>query len=76
MGDFNTDLLKYDGHNNSSDFLDVIYVIFLLPYIDSASRITLHSKTLIDNIFSNMIEDGYILGNLVTTISNHYGNLF
>ena len=76
MGDFNTDLLKYDGHNNSSDFLDVIYALFLLPYLDSASRITLHSKPLIDNIFSNMIEDGYILGNLVTTISNHYGNLF
>ena len=57
VGDFNIDLLKYDTHGGSSDFLDAMYANFLLPYISVPSRVTPHSKTLIDNIFSNMIED-------------------
>ena len=73
MGDFNIDLLKYDMHGNSSDFLDAMDANFILPYISAPSRVTPHSKTLIDNIFSNTIEDGSISGNLVTEISGHYG---
>ena len=72
MGDFDIDLLKYDTHGDSSDFLDAMYASFLLPYINTPSRVTPHSKTLIDNIFSNTIEDSSISGNLVTTISDHY----
>ena len=72
MGDFNIDLLKYDTHGDSSDFLDAMYASFLLPYINTPSKVTPHSKTLIDNIFSNTIEDSSISGNLVTTISDHY----
>ena len=78
MGDFNIDLLKYDMHGESSDFLDAMYASFLLPYINTPSRVTPHwvtphSKTLIDNIISNTIEDSSVSGNLVTTISDHYG---
>ena len=73
MGDFDIDLLKYDTHGDSSDFLDAMYASFLLPYINTPSRVTPHSKTLIDKIFSNTIEDSYISENLVTTISDHYG---
>ena len=73
MGDFNIDLLKYETHDDSADFLDAIYASFLLPYISAPSRVTPHSKALIDNIFSNTIEDGSISGNLVTAISDHYG---
>ena len=72
MDNFNIDLLKYDTHSNSSDFLDAMYANFLLPYISAPSRATLHSKTFINNIFSNTI-DGSISGNLVTAISDHYG---
>ena len=31
-----------------------------------------HSKTLVDNIFSNNIEDGLISGNITTNITDHY----
>lgn len=75
MGDFNIDLLKYDMHNNSPDFLDAMYANFadfLLPYTSAPLKVTTHTKTLIDKIFSNMIEDDSISGNLVTTISDHY----
>ena len=73
MGDFNIYLSKYDTHGNSSDFLDAMYPNFLLPYISAPSRVTPHSKTLIDNIFPNTTEDGSISGNLVTAISDNYG---
>ena len=72
MGDFNIDLLKYDTEKDSADFLDSTYASFLLPYISAPSHVTPRSKRLIDNIFSNNIEDGSISGNIVTTISDHY----
>ena len=72
MGDFNIDLLKYVTEKDSANFLDSMYASFLLRYISTPSRVTPRSKTLIDNIFSNNIEDGSISGNIVTTISDHY----
>ena len=71
MGDFNIDLLKYNRHGNSSDFLGAMYADFLLLYIIEPSGVTSHSETLIDNIFSNTVEDGSISGNLVTAIIDH-----
>ena len=72
MGDFNTDLLKYDTEKDSADFLDSMYGSFLWPYISTPSQVTPRSKTLIDTIFSNNIKDGSISGNNATIISDHY----
>ena len=72
MGDFNIDLLKYDTEKDSADFLDSMYASFILPYISTPFRVIPRSKTLVDNIFSNNIEDGSISWNIVTTISDHY----
>ena len=43
----------------------------LLPYIIQPPRITSHSKSIIDNIFSNYISQEIISGNLTSTISDH-----
>ena len=72
MGDFNIDILKYDTNKDSEEFLDKMYTNFLLPYITSPSRVTPRSQTLIDNFFSNIIEDGLNSGNLTATISDHF----
>ena len=72
MGDFNIDILKYDTNNDSAAFLDMMYENFILPYISSPTGVTPRSQTLIDNIFSNIIEDEIISGNITTTISDHY----
>ena len=40
MSDFNIDLLKYDTHGDSSDFLDAMYASFPFPYINTPSRVT------------------------------------
>ena len=42
-----------------------------LPHIAQPTRITSHSKALIDNIFSNYISQDIVLGNLTATISDH-----
>ena len=72
MGDFNIDILKYDTNNDSAAFLDMMYENFLLSYVSSPTRITSRSQTLLDNIFSNIIEDEIISENITTTISDHY----
>ena len=72
MGDFNINFFRYDHNTDSASFLDSLYTNFLLPYISTPSRVTTHSRTLIDNIFSNNIEDGLISGNIISTISDHY----
>ena len=36
------------------------------------SRVTSHSKTLIDNIFRNSIADEALSGNITTTLLDHY----
>ena len=72
IGDFNIDILKYDTNNDSAAFLDMMYENFLLPYISSPTRVTPRSQTLIDNIFSNVIEDEIISGHITATILDHY----
>ena len=53
-------------------FFILLYTNFLLPHISTPSQVTIHSRTLTGNIFSNNIEDGLILGNIISTISDHY----
>ena len=50
------------------------YILLLLTHLSlilQPTRITNHSNTLIDNIFSNVIEPDIMLGNLIATISDH-----
>ena len=42
-----------------------------IPLILQPTRITSHSSTLIDNIFSNVIDPDTIFGSLTVTISDH-----
>ena len=69
LGDFNVDLLKYDNHHSTNEFLDSLSHLFLL-HITQPTRIRDSSKTLIDNIFSNTLIENTISGNLTATISD------
>ena len=64
--------MKYDTNKDSEEFLVKMYTNFLLPYITSLSRVTPRSQTLINNLLSNIIEDGSKSGNLTTTIFDHF----
>ena len=61
LGDFNVNLLNYNEHNQTK----------FIPLILQPTRITSYSNTLIDNMFSSVIEPDIISGNLTATISDH-----
>ena len=64
-GDFNVDLQQFYKHCATNEFIDQIYTLGLHPLITRPTRITSHTKTLIDNIFtsdlSSQIHSGLII---------------
>ena len=60
MGDFNIDILKYETNSNSVTFLNNMYENLLLQKITLPARVTPRLQTLIDSIFSNIIEEDII----------------
>ena len=72
LGDFNTDLLKCDSNKNVSNFLDIIYSTNRLPNITSPTRLTSRSQTLKGSIFSSVINDDCIPGNLISPMSDQH----
>ena len=71
LGDFNVNLLNYSQYNQKNEFLDSLASNSFISLILQPTRITSHFKTLIDNIFSNVIDPDIISGNLTATTSNH-----
>ena len=63
--------MNYNEHNQTNEFLDSLASNSFIPLILQPTRITSHSNTLPDNIFSNVIDPGIISGNLTATISDH-----
>ena len=55
----------------TNEFFDSLSSDLILLYIFHLDRVTGHSKTLIDNIFSNHIPKETICGNLISVISDH-----
>ena len=68
LGDFNVDLMQFNEHKPTNEFLDSLASISYLPYINQPSRHTSHSRTLIDNIISNVISKDIICGNITAHI--------
>ena len=64
LGDFNINLMNYNVHNPTNEFLDSLVSNSFLSYILQPTRISSHSKTLIDNIFPNINLPDSISGNL------------
>ena len=71
LGDCNVDLMHYNEHNPTNEFLYSLASNSYLPYIIQPSRHTSHSRTLINNIFSNAISKSIICGNTAATIFDH-----
>ena len=70
LGDFNINLINYNDHQPTNEFLDSLVSNSFIPYILQPTRITSHSKPLTDNIFSNIISHEVISGNITVTISD------
>ena len=71
LGDFNINLLNYNDHQPTNDFLDSLASNSFIPYVLHPTRITSHSKSLTDNILSNFISHKIKSGNITATISDN-----
>ena len=71
LGDFSINLLNYNEHQPTNEFLDSLASNSIIPYILQPTKFTSHSKTLTDNIFSNVLSCEAISGNITATISDH-----
>ena len=76
MGDYKINLLNVDTHQLTSDFNDTLFSNGFVPMITRPTRVTSNSATLIDNIFTNQVNNNNInhvmSGILLTDISDHY----
>ena len=74
LGDNNINLLNYDQHVPTGEFVDMLSSNGFLPLITRPTRVTPTSATLIDNIYTNNIADvsHCMQGLLVTDVSDHY----
>ena len=55
MGDFNLDLRNTDSHSVTNEFINTLFSHMLYPLNSKPTRITSHSTTLVDKIFTNNI---------------------
>ena len=72
VGDFNIDLLKFQNHRKTETFIDLIFSKGYLPAITKPTRITEHSATLLDHIYTNKINKSYNSGILISDVSDHF----
>ena len=71
LEDFNVNLLNYNEHNETTEVLDSLASNSFIPLILQPTKITSHYNTLIDDLFSNVLDPDIISGNLTATISDH-----
>ena len=73
MGDFNIDLLKTESCDYNNRFLEILSTSLYIPLVLRPTRITQHTATLIDNIFTNDIDiiDFSINGAIFSDILDH-----
>ena len=71
-GEFNIDLLN--SCKPSDDLINTLASFFYQPHILQPTRITDHTATLIDNIFSHSIQHFNISANIVYALTDHLAN--
>ena len=75
MDDFNLDLLQYNRHLSTQEFVDSLFSHAFIPLISNPSnptRLTSHSGTLIDNIFTNRLSRNIFSGIVINDLSDHF----
>ena len=70
-GDYNIDLLKIDSNEKSSTFYENTTSVRFVPKITLPTRFCETTSTLIDIIYTNVIDKSHTSGILITPISDH-----
>ena len=68
----NIDLLKSYSHQDSSAYLDNFLQFGLLQLITLPTRIGNRSATIIDHILTNILDDNFDTGIIISDISDHF----
>ena len=71
MGDINIDLLKFENHKATNDYLNSLLSNSFLPVITLPTRVTQNTASLIDHIFTNSKRNRLEGGILYSCISDH-----
>src|SRR6218665_3727073 len=71
-GDFNIDLIKVNNHEPILEFLNIFNSYAIIPMINYPTRITDHSATLIDNIFTNFSHEVVDPTIITSDFSDHF----
>ena len=71
MGDFNLDLLQYNHHTPTQEFIDTLFSHAFIPLISNPTSLTSYSATLIDNIFTNNLSQNVLNGIVLNNLSDH-----
>ena len=74
IGDYNINIMNYDIHPQTAEFVDLLYSYCFFPLINRPTRVTHVTATLIDNVFTNNLEcvEKSLQGIFVTDISDHF----
>jgi len=70
-GDININFMNYNTDNNTSDYLDMLLSTGFIPLITKSTRITQHTSTLIDHIYTNIPQNVLNTGICLADITDH-----
>ena len=71
FGDMNIDFLNYDEHTLTEDYLNVICSKNFLHLITKATRITHHTATLIEHMYTNALDMNISSRIIAADVSDH-----
>ena len=71
FGDVNINFLKYNKDAQTSEYLDMLFDLGFMPVITKATRVTDHTSSLIDHIYTNTPEKVIKSGICLADISDH-----
>ena len=72
IGDFNVNLLNFETHGQTNDFITSLISKSFKPLITLPTRIKHQSATLIDHIWTNKVCNNYHTGIIINSLSDHF----
>ena len=72
LEDFNINLLNYETRSDTNNFLNSMISHYLFLHVLQRTRVTDHSATVIDNIFTNATDFETVSGNILNRIADHF----
>ena len=78
IGDFNMNLLDFDKNKRVQSFVNLMFRFGMIPTINKPTRVTRHTATAIDHVFTNTIMDNIEIKTAIvkTDITDYFSIIF